>query len=489
MNRLLVLLFVTGLAVTTVPVGTVGAQQSNTGAYIGVTNVTFTPQNPAPGESVTVRATIENLRDSAGVVEINSVALTNPNSAGELARVSDVGSVAPGSSLTVPLTTTFENGGTKNLRIDVYGTGPDGNSVHVRYPATVTVETQHPQLDIETNETAAGTDGTGTITVANGLSTAVTNVDVELTSDQLKLTDDRFVVASIDSGKSATESFDFKSESPGTYPLTATMHYRVGESTRRTTTQTVSVEIERLRDNVILEASSESDSSTIDVDVLNRGNVPIENVTISGRSANASIPTKLVSKIADGESVTRHLNATLDGNRADVHLTASYDIADKHGQASDSVTISSMPGTIELTGVDIQPENGKLRVTGSASNVGSSGAQGVIVRVADTDTVSPAAPNREYFVGSVPASDFVSFEVYARTEGNVSEIPLEVTYRADGRQYRRTVTVPVEGATNQTGQQVQKSSSGLLVPAIGGLVVLVIAAIIYRSWRASRASP
>ncbi|MFD1588803.1 CARDB domain-containing protein [Halorientalis brevis] len=489
MHRVLALLLVAGLTVTAVPLGTASAQNTTAAStYVAVSNVTTSPENPAPGESVTIEPTIQNLRDSSDVVEVNVITVRSAGGT-ELVRLTDAGNVAPDSSLSVPLTTTFETPGTKQLRIHVIGEKPDGNSVHVRYPVTVSVEDHHPQLDMEANETAAGTEGTGTITVANGLSTTAQNVNVRLTSERLQLADDRFVVPSMESGESTTESFEFEAESAGSYPLTATMRYRVDGSAERVVEETITVDVERLRDNVLVEATTpERGTSTIEVDVLNRGNVPIENVTISGESANATVPSKLISEVSDGESVTRRVNATITGSTADVTMAANYDVGDQHRQARDAVRIKSVPGRIELTGVNVIRENGRLRVTGSASNVGATVADGVIVRVADTETVSPAPPSREYFVGSVPESDFVSFDVYARTTGNVSAIPLTVSYRAKGTSYNRTVSVSTAGSVgNRTAQPVKSSSGGLLVPAIGGLVVLVIGAVVFRSWRAGRA--
>jgi hypothetical protein len=101
--------------------------------------------------------------------------------------------------------------------------------------------------------------------------------------------------------------------------------------------------------------------------------------------------------------------------------------------------------------------------------------------------VTPAAPSREYFVGTVPKSDFVSFDVYARTTANVSSIPLEVSYLVDGQRYTRTVRVPYDGGGSQEPAAPRQSSRGILVPvAIGAVVILGVAAAIFVGWRKSR---
>jgi hypothetical protein len=137
------------------------------------------------------------------------------------------------------------------------------------------------------------------------------------------------------------------------------------------------------------------------------------------------------------------------------------------------------------------PDGGRLRISGSASNLGTTDAQSVLVGVVDTDRVTPTAPNREYFVGTVPASDFVSFDVYATTEGNVSTVPLRVEYLVDGQRYTRTVEVDAAGASRAlaAGPDIDRSSGGggfLLPLAVGAVVVVVVLAVVVRAWRASR---
>ena len=112
-----------------------------------------------------------------------------------------------------------------------------------------------------------------------------------------------------------------------------------------------------------------------------------------------------------------------------------------------------MPATIELTGLSVGREGGLLQITGSTSNVGMTSAQSVVVRVVETENVDPAAPNRDFFVGEVPSSDFSSFDLTARTTGNVSAIPVEVSYIVDGERQTQQFEVGVDSAVGAQPQE------------------------------------
>lgn len=488
MRRAIAFLFVMVVVASSLPL--TGIASSTQGTYVSITNVDITPEDPAPGETITIRSTVRNLENSGSTLDIQAIAIRRSGTPGvdERERIEDLGTLAPGSSLEVPMTVSFEEPGTKRLRIHVYGTNEQDQSVHVQYPAVVRVAEQHPQMDVEINDSVASTTAQGQITVANGLDSDARNVRISLTSDELDIGNRRAVFPTLASGDSQRFRFTYESEQPGTYFVNARLRYTIDGSETRRVRETVPIEVEPFRENVVLEATTgTAGSGTVAVDVLNRGNVPIENVTISGTSPNATVPQRLISQIPAQSSRSLLVNASLDGERADIRLQASYDMGPTHDTVSDSVVVRSTPGQIDLTGVNVVTEGGTLQITGSASNVGLTRANSVVVGVKDTERVTPAAPTREYFVGSVPKSDFVSFDVYARTSGNVSSIPLEVSYLVDGERYTRTVRVPYDGGGAEPPTAPRQSSGGLLVPAaIGAVVVLGIASAIFVGWRKSR---
>ena len=492
MQRTLAVLVVVSIALSSLPAATVAGAQANEttqqASSVAITNVSVTPSDVAPGERVTITPTIRNLESSQSNVEISSVYVRRQQYGGqmELTRIRNLGALNPGTSTNVPLSVQFDEPGTKRLRVIANVVNDQEQRIRVTYPVIIRVTEQHPQLDIDVNDTVASVEKRGTVEIANGLDTDARNVALTLSgSEALTVFNPRTVTPRLESGETTTARFRYEADRPGTYRVRAQLRYNVPGGETRRTEATVPVQVDPLERNVVLDATSNSDSPTVGVDVLNRGNVPIENVTVYGESTNASVSQRYLGELPAQSSESLRINASLDESAADVTMRASYEIGSESGTASDDVRLTQTPGEIELTGLTVQSEAGRLAITGSASNVGLTEASSVTVRVQDTERVTPAAP-REYFAGRVPASDFVTFEVFARTEGNVSQIPLEVSYLADGERHTRTVMAAVgDGGPPPAAERSPNGggSGGLLVPALGALVVIgVLAAIVY-GWR------
>jgi len=390
-----------------------------------------------------------------------------------------------------------ESAGTHDLTVTLTYTTDGGVTDSVTETVTVRSEDRHPQIGVDVNDSVAGTASDGTVTVANGLGTAITNLEVTVDSEDGTVSDDRTVFTRLENGESVETGFTVEPAAAGENELAVTLQYTTDNGLSRTVTQPVAFTTDPLRDRVTLDVSASVNSETpmVTVDVLNQGNAPVTNVTLSGQSPNATVQRALVSRVGAGESRTVRLNATLDSERAAVDVQATYDVGDRRGERSGTTTLTRVPGTIGLTGVSVTDQGGRLQISGSASNFGTTDAESVVVRVQDTENVTPAQPNREFFVGTVPASDFVSFDVYATATGNVSAVPLEVSYLVDGERITRTVEVDAQGVAaapeprpdGGTDGGSGGSGLGVVLPVVVGLVVAAaVVAIIVRAWRNSR---
>ncbi|MBV0923359.1 hypothetical protein KTS45_04030 [Halomicroarcula limicola] len=487
MRRLTALVLIASVAV--VPVTVAGA-----GVDASVSNVTISPASPAPGESITFTPTIRNAQSSTAPLQVNAIAIRRASGQGitEYERVTDVGTISPGSDIQVPLTHTFDEAGTRNLRLIVYGENANTNaSVQLRYPISLSVEENHPQLDVRANESVAGVPASGAVTVANGLDTPVSNVEITVSGDGVTMLEDRTVLATLPAGNTASAPFRFRPESDGAHELEATLSYTVPGGTDRTVTRTQTIRTEELREGVVLDASGVGTGTdrALAVDVINQGNAPAEDVVVTASSANATFQRAIVSSVPAGSSKRVRLNATMSEGSADVSVDANYEIGTRQRSAGTTAQLRSVPGAIRLTGVSVSREGGHLQISGSASNVGMSSANSVIVGVAPTENVEPVEPNKDYFVGTVPSSDFVSFDVTARTTGNVSSVPVQVSYLVDGTRKQRTFQVET-GTTStgpvQTPAQSNDSGGGLLpILAVGAVAVVVVAGILIRWSRRS----
>jgi len=483
MRRLILLT----LAVLAVAPPVAGAVQVNA----SITDVTVSPQSPAPGESVTFTTTVRNLQGSGDAMRISSVELRPGTSRGlpVYTRVRNVGTLGPGAEIPVPLTHTFEEAGTRDLRVYVNARNANTDErIELRYPVSLSVRQRHPQVNLRAGDSVAGVKSTGNVTIANGLDTRISNVEVSVSADGATVLDNRSVFASLGQGATETAAFRFRPGDAGTNKLTATVTYTLPSGTQRTVTQNQSIETETARGEVVLETSRSGGGSeqTLGVDIINQANTAAQDIVVTGRSENATVSKTIVGSVPPSSTERVQLNATLSAPRADVVVSANYESGSVQRTATTTRTLRATPAAIELTGLDVTRQDGVLQITGTTSNVGTTSARSVIVRVVPSENVEPAAPNRDFFVGEVPASDFSSFDLTARATGNVSAIQLDVHYLADGEQTRQSFTVPVDpGLTEQSERQSGVGPVGGLIAILGvaAVAVLVVAGVLVRRYR------
>ncbi|MFC4357478.1 NEW3 domain-containing protein [Halobium salinum] len=488
-------------------VGTLPAGAAD--ANVTVSNVSVTPGTAVPGETVRIEATVQSLAGSAEPVEVDAVALrTRGGDFEEFDRIRNLGTLSPGASIPVPLTVSFDEEATRRLEVVVYGDDDDGDGVLVRYPVTVRVADERPQVGVDVGPATAGTETTATVTVANGLDRDLTNLALTLSGPVTEEPRKR-VLSTLPAGETRQFTFNATPPAAAAGEVSARLRYRLAGGPRRTVTRTTTVDVRPRREQVTLNATVSTNRTVggqqLRVTAANTGNVPVSGLLVRGRASNASVGQAVVGDLPPGVSRTVRLPVSdLDGT-ATVDLRGVYEVDGRTNRTSgESVVVRANPGRIELTGLDSADEGDYLRISGSASNVGLAAVDSVIVRILPTDGVEPSPPNREYFVGTVPPSDFVSFDVSAQVAGNVSRVPLEVTYLSDGIRRTQTVEVPVEpsvggssegsggsdGAGAGGGPGDDESGGGLgglVLPVVGGLVVLlVVAGFVAVAWRNRR---
>jgi hypothetical protein len=253
---------------------------------------------------------------------------------------------------------------------------------------------------------------------------------------------------------------------------------------RRTVTERFRYPVEPLDRDVRLDVSTvRGETPAVEVTVVNLGNAPLEDVAVTGESGEASLSTALVDRVAPQATETTRLNVSdLASVGAELTVRADYEVAGQRHETTREVTGAFVPGRIDLTGVDVaRTGDGTVRVTGTASNTGMTRVQAVTVRVRSTESVAAANPGKEYFVGAVDASDFSSFTVNARIDGeNATTIPLEVTYLVDGEERTRTVR-----ATYDPPETPERRGTGFPLVGVGVLLAVVVAGVFL--WRRRRA--
>lgn len=466
------------------------------GINASVTEVAVTPEHPVVGEQIDLEPTITNLASSDGDYTINAVALRSPEDERleEYDRIRDLGTLSPGSSLQVPLSVTFDEPGTKQLRIVVYGRNDAGDRITVQYPVSVTVTAGEPKVDLDVGNPVAGVQTRATVTVANGLERDLRNVEVSL--DGVPTEEARRVRSQLAAGETASFTFRIEPEAAGSGQVTADVSYDFSDSAVGSTSTTTGFSAAELNEDLSLEALARRGESTVAVTVTNNGNAPVRNVIVRGDSGSLAVGRASLSNLSAGASttVTLPVSGLQETEGASVSVGATYEVPGRQGYTGEAsgndavferVSPPRPPAEIGLTGVNVEADDGKYRISGSASNLGLTEAHSVIVRVEPTNGVTPAAPNREYFVGTVPGSEFVSFDLYAELAGNPESITLSFSYLSEGERVNDQVSVP---APETEGVETPETSSGdLLFPAIGGgLIVIAVLTIIFIGWRSRR---
>ncbi|SDM19918.1 hypothetical protein SAMN04487949_1245 [Halogranum gelatinilyticum] len=474
MTRLLTLLVVLCLVVPATVVDVAAQSDESQTAVASITDVTVSPTQPIVGERFTVTTTIRNAAASQSSLTINEVTLERI-SGNDVADVRNLGSLAPGGELRIPLTSEFAEVGVKRLRV-VVDAESNGEDIELRYPLTVTVREGGPQVSISVDDAVVGTETTATVVVANGEDATARNVRLSLAGENVAVDDGDRVAPQIPSGETREFAFTVR---PATTEgaVTATLRYTTAAGDTVTVDERLSLAADPLREDVGLAANVVEGGvePPVLVDVTNFGNAPLSRVVLSAVADGTVVTRRAVDPIPAESSRSVRFNVS-NVPEGDLTVRVDYETGASEGRVETTVPYRTNPGRIELTGVDYEREGDRLYITGSASNVGLSDVDSVIVSVVPGAGVQPARPYREYFVGTVPASDFVSFDLYAAVDANATAIPIRIEYLSDGIEQTSVYEVPIDDRQPTSGPSPATNGPSPLVFFGGGLVVLAVLA-------------
>jgi hypothetical protein len=372
-------------------------------------------------------------------------------------------------------------------------------------PVAAQQSTQNVQIDatvVGGSEPVADETTVVEVTVSN-LASSADSVDVDSirvrdadTLDILSRVDD---VSSVDPGGSLTVPVPTRFEEPGERLLSVVVYVEDSDGTGVAKYERpVYVDVDAPTVRAQLDTTVPANQYGItDVAVQNVGNTNWTEVTLTA-SANETVVDQVLL-----DDVTRATNRTvaLDTRAAagePVTVTLTYTANDVTYRTTESIDLGEREvvlGAVRLTSVERTQTATGVRIEGDAANVGGTDVSSVLVRIPNTSAVAPTPPAADYFVGSIEASEFATFELTAETAGNVSRIPVEITYIAENE--RRTHTQLVDlgsstaGAAGASGAQATDSAaattddSGGGVPAviIGVVIAVLVAALGVVRWR------
>jgi len=204
--------------------------------------------------------------------------------------------------------------------------------------------------------------------------------------------------------------------------------------------------------------------------VTNFGNAPVRDVVVRSTVNGSALDRYAVGALAPGasESVIVDLSRAPGGP---VEFETAYTVAGEEGSETASYDYRPETAGIRVTGVNLTATDGTLRIEGNAGNTGEATVSGVVVSVGESEYVTPAYPQRDYFVGSVEGSEFAPFELTADVDfENATSVPVDVTYTVNGVERTERVELPVDGV-----EERESGGSDFPLGLAGGLAVVLFA--------------
>ncbi|WP_276271345.1 hypothetical protein [Haloarcula litorea] len=492
-------------------------------ARLTLTDATVTPGTPTTGAPITAEPTVRLSAGSNTSLALDSVRVVRPAAGTEprvLGNATDLGTLSPGETLTVPVTFTVDAPRVYDLELVVVGTDSDGDTVRATRPLTVGVERGAPQVELRAERLVAGADSPVTAVVSNPTTGPLRGIEVVVTDPETGERTRR-TVASLAAGASETLNLSVRPAEAGEGTLAVRTTYTTPVGVERTAAFGKNVTVDPPTTDVgvragpaqqddtdqvagglsglvgggasALQSQSSDDErsareSRVDVTVTNFGNVPVEDVVVRGETPDGE-PLDAVGRlsVADalepGESGTVTVDLSRVSATDGVRFVAAYD--EPSGRATNATLYgySAARGNATLTGLDVRVDDeGRVTVDGNLANTGDGEVGSAVVAVAPTEFVSPAYPQRTYFVGSVAASEFAPFELTAQADAaNATELTVRLTYSDGGERVVDTVTVPLPAADGTDRGSPTQSLGVALVLTLG--LVATAAVTVYRRRR------
>lgn len=443
-----------------------------------VTDTDVQPATPTAGAPVTVPVSVDSSGGSTQPLTVDRVSLVDGNET--LATAGDLGALSVGDGITVPLTTTFDEPGVRNLTVVFEGTNDNGERVVARQPLTIPVEAGSPAVETRDVRAVEGVASAVEVVVANPTEATLRNIAVTVDGEGVEPIVDRRVVPTLASGATTNLSFDVRPDIAGETILRTNVSYTTAAGTEAALSDSAVLSAAPRESSVAvrvrtIEAQEQSNQPNLDagvggfldtgdqgdeqegqegdlrVTVANVGNAPITNVVLRPRAANRSLGARPVTdRLAPNseQSVTVSLERTPP---AEVVFEASYTVAGNESSAQ--ATFDPFPdrGRVTVTGVDVQDSGDELEITGDVGNPGQAEVSGVVVRVANTDNVTPALGGQDFFVGAIEGNSFAPFELAATADENATDLTLEVEYLVAGDPRTETLQVPVTDVSRSSG--------------------------------------
>jgi hypothetical protein len=464
--------------------------QTQDSAAVTISEVMATTETPTAGEPFSLRVTISNLEGGRSSADIEELRVSVDGS--RQYATDDIGRLPPGSQTTVTVPVTVEDPGQKTIQVEVSASSSGGLTVS-EAPFVVDVrDAQDPRVSAAAFEANTGPARGVNVTVANGIGRSIENVVVAVNTFDEAVTFEQTTQVLGQMNRGTTRSFRFPAQvnATGQYRTEVSLSYTAA-GREREVTQVFTITMREPRQpsvSVSVPEAVTGASRNVSVTVANGIGRSVDNVAVSVESSAPAVDfdetTRVSGQMNRGTTRSFRFPARVAAaGEYPLTVTVSYTDGPRQQEFTRSFETRfgepSNPGRVILSGVEATQRGGAIELSATASNVGGTTVGGVVIAVNGTDGVRP----QTYFVGGVDASGFSTFTLQTSATGQVSSIPVEVTYVTSGVERSFVTEVPVDSvATPQADRQ--RSGSGFPLGTLGlavvGLGVLVGAVVLYR---------
>ncbi|TGC09694.1 COG1361 S-layer family protein [Methanolobus halotolerans] len=230
--------------------------------------------------------------------------------------------------------------------------------------------------------------------------------------------------------------------------------------------------------------------SSVGVEVINRRPNDVTSVIVSpaGEGMIFTPSEFFIGAIPAGNrsTATFTLNTMqCDLERSNVSFAVSYFNGDNFhnaGETTRDVRIIDQHSLI-LTSLETERTGNTYTFSGDLNNFGTTDAKNVIVSVRGSEFIKPVQPYAKYFIGTLEADDFSSFELSAQMlSGNISSIPVLIEFRDPDNDYISIVeNIEIDSSGFVSSNSDNKSP--VAPGAVAGVFAIAIVALITYSWK------
>ena len=318
-----ILLFTTIVALIGVGAGTTTAAAE---PNLSIDIESVDPEEPTTDNDIRIDVELSNLEASSGPVEVTSAYLREDGTAETHSRVGTVGDIAPGGSITLPMTAAFDDAGDKRLTLHVIAVSADGTTESYEHPILIDVSESRVAADL----TTATADGLGSVdvTLTNVGNRELENPEIAAMAGEQAV--ERRSLTDIGVGANRSAVFDLGNVTREVVTFETT--YTIDGATHHTT-ETVDLDDQlQVPGQIRLTGIEQTPTGTglrLEGDAANIGGTDVESVLVSVPETDDIRPqppsaTYFVGEVEASEFATFELTASATQNTSTVPVTITY---------------------------------------------------------------------------------------------------------------------------------------------------------------------